>query len=52
MTTSIAVIGGGGWGTALAITMARVHEGVGRWTFESDLAESRSRDRKNPISRE
>jgi glycerol-3-phosphate dehydrogenase (NAD(P)+) len=49
MTTSIAVIGGGGWGTALAITMARVHERVGLWTFESDLAETMRRDRKNPI---
>jgi glycerol-3-phosphate dehydrogenase (NAD(P)+) len=49
MTTSIAVIGGGGWGTALAITMARVHERVGLWTFESDLAETMRRDRNNPI---
>jgi glycerol-3-phosphate dehydrogenase (NAD(P)+) len=49
MTASIAIIGAGGWGTALAITMARVHERVRLWVFESDLAETIIRERKNPI---
>ena len=49
MTASIAIIGAGGWGTALAITMARVHEEVRLWVFEPELAEIISRDRKNPI---
>ena len=49
MTTSIAIIGAGGWGTALAITLARVHERVRLWVFEPDLAETIDRDRQNPI---
>ena len=49
MTASIAVIGGGGWGTALAITMARVHDRVRLWVFEPDLAETIRRERTNSI---
>ena len=49
MTASIAVIGGGGWGTALSITMARVHDRVRLWVFEPDLAETIRRERSNPL---
>ena len=49
MTASIAVIGGGGWGTALSITMARVHDRVRLWVFEPDLAETIRQERTNPL---
>src|SRR5690606_14234842 len=49
MKGPIAVIGGGGWGTALAVTMARVHERVRLWVFEPDLAETIRRERVNPV---
>jgi glycerol-3-phosphate dehydrogenase (NAD(P)+) len=47
MTSSIAIIGGGGWGTALAVTMARVHSRVRLWVFEPELADAIRRDRVN-----
>ena len=49
MSASIAVIGAGGWGTALSVTMARVHERVRLWVYEPDLVETIGRDRTNPI---
>jgi glycerol-3-phosphate dehydrogenase (NAD(P)+) len=52
MTLPIAVIGAGGWGTALAITMARQSTGqrdVRLWVHEPELAESMKADRENPI---
>ncbi len=49
MTTSIAIIGGGGWGTALSITMHRVHPDVRLWVYEPDLVETMARDRINDV---
>lgn len=49
MTSSIAVIGGGGWGTALSVTMRRVHPDVRLWVYEQDLVESMIRDRVNDV---
>jgi glycerol-3-phosphate dehydrogenase (NAD(P)+) len=52
MSLPIAVIGAGGWGTALAITMARQSSGqrdVRLWVHEPELAESMKADRENPI---
>ena len=49
MSRTIAIIGAGGWGTALAIAMARVHRRVRLWAFEPDLAETIRTERNNPI---
>jgi len=45
----LAIIGAGGWGTALAITQARANRDVRLWVYEADLAESMNRDRENSI---
>jgi glycerol-3-phosphate dehydrogenase (NAD(P)+) len=45
----IAIIGAGGWGTALAVTMARAARDVRLWVFEPDLALTISQTRENPI---
>lgn len=45
----LAIIGAGGWGTALAITQARANRDVRLWVFEPDLAETMKRDRENPV---
>jgi glycerol-3-phosphate dehydrogenase (NAD(P)+) len=47
--TKIAILGGGGWGTALAILLSRSrkpHE-VSLWVHNADLAEAIRRDREN-----
>jgi len=49
MNKSIAIVGGGGWGTALSIAMARAHDSVKLWVFEPDVAETIRRERYNPI---
>lgn len=36
--SSIAVLGAGSWGTALALHLARLHQEVNLWTIESDHA--------------
>lgn len=38
MTAPLAIVGAGGWGTALAITMARADRHVRLWVYEPDLA--------------
>jgi len=45
----IAVIGGGGWGTALAILLAKNGHQARMWVYESDLAERLRRDRVNDV---
>ena len=45
----IAIIGAGGWGTALAITQARVQRPVRLWVYESDLAATMARTRENAV---
>ena len=47
--TPLAIIGAGGWGTALAITQARAQRSVRLWVYESDLAETMVRTRENSI---
>ena len=49
MRASVAIIGGGGWGTALAVTMAKCHDPVRLWVFEPDLVETIQRERLNPV---
>ena len=44
---TIGVIGGGGWGTALAILLAKNGHAVRLWVYETDLAERMRRDRTN-----
>jgi glycerol-3-phosphate dehydrogenase (NAD(P)+) len=47
--TPLAIIGAGGWGTALAITQARVQRPVRLWVYESDLADTMARTRENAV---
>lgn len=48
-TASISIVGAGGWGTALAATLAREGRSVRLWAFEPELAETICRERTNPI---
>ncbi|MBI1955058.1 MAG: NAD(P)-dependent glycerol-3-phosphate dehydrogenase [Acidobacteria bacterium] len=43
-----AIIGAGGWGTALAIVLARNVSKIRLWVFEPDLRETLTRMRTNP----
>ncbi|MBS7701199.1 MULTISPECIES: NAD(P)H-dependent glycerol-3-phosphate dehydrogenase [unclassified Chelatococcus] len=45
----IAVIGGGAWGTALAITAARAGRPVSLWIREADVAASTADSRENKV---
>ena len=45
----IAIIGGGGWGTALAITLARIERDVRLWVYEPYLVETMIATRENPL---
>jgi glycerol-3-phosphate dehydrogenase (NAD(P)+) len=45
----LAVIGGGSWGTALAIVLAPRFEQVRLWVYEADLAERMARTRVNDV---
>jgi glycerol-3-phosphate dehydrogenase (NAD(P)+) len=49
--TKIAILGAGGWGTALAIVLARSHKPheVSLWARDPGLAESIRRDRENKL---
>jgi len=49
MTMPVAIIGAGGWGTALAATLARTDRRVSLWVYEPDLAASMSESRENPV---
>jgi glycerol-3-phosphate dehydrogenase (NAD(P)+) len=49
MTSTIAIIGAGGWGTALAVTMARHGEDVRVWAYEHYLVETMIATRENPL---
>ena len=44
---NVGVIGGGGWGTALAIVLESKGHSVRQWVYEPDLAEVMSRTRVN-----
>jgi glycerol-3-phosphate dehydrogenase (NAD(P)+) len=45
----LAIVGGGGWGTALAIVLAPRFEELRLWVFEPDLAERLRRTRDNDV---
>lgn len=47
--TPLAIVGAGGWGTALAVTQARAQRSVRLWVYESDLAASMARTRENDV---
>ena len=49
MSFPIAIIGAGGWGTALAITMARAEREVRLWVYEPYLVETIIATRENPM---
>ncbi|HTL99565.1 MAG TPA: NAD(P)H-dependent glycerol-3-phosphate dehydrogenase [Candidatus Omnitrophota bacterium] len=46
---TIAVIGGGGWGTALAALLTKNGHAVRLWVYEADLAERMGRERRNDV---
>jgi glycerol-3-phosphate dehydrogenase (NAD(P)+) len=46
---TVAVIGGGGWGTALALLLAKNGHAPHLWVFEADLAVQMRRERANPV---
>ena len=45
----VAVVGGGSWGTALAIHLARAGADVKMWAREPEVAEGLARSHRNPI---
>ena len=49
MNSTIAIIGAGGWGTALAITMARHGKDVRLWAYEPYVVETMIATRENPL---
>ncbi len=46
---SVAIIGAGAWGTALAVVLAERHARVMLWVFEADLAAEMDRTRENTV---
>jgi glycerol-3-phosphate dehydrogenase (NAD(P)+) len=49
MTGSIAIIGAGSWGTALAIVLAPRFERIRLWAYETDLVERMASTRVNDV---
>ncbi|HVA63398.1 MAG TPA: NAD(P)H-dependent glycerol-3-phosphate dehydrogenase [Terriglobales bacterium] len=49
MTRSVAVVGGGSWGTALAIVLARHGYEVALWVYEPELAQAMATERENRV---
>ena len=47
--TNLAIIGGGSWGTALAIVLAPRFERVRLWVYEPDLAQRMCTSRENDV---
>src|ERR1700676_3346310 len=46
---TLAIIGAGSWGTALAIVLAPKFERVRLWVYEKDLAERMNATRENDV---
>jgi glycerol-3-phosphate dehydrogenase (NAD(P)+) len=49
MTSPIAIVGAGGWGTALTVTMARAAKPVRLWVYEPELAVAMKETRENAV---
>lgn len=49
MRRTISIIGGGGWGTSLAVTMARDGHPVRMWVNDPDVASAIARTRENAV---
>jgi glycerol-3-phosphate dehydrogenase (NAD(P)+) len=49
VTGPLAIIGAGGWGTALAVTQARAGKNVRLWVYEPELAASMTSSRENTV---
>jgi len=49
VTAPLAIVGAGGWGTALAVTMARADRHVRLWVYESELAVAMTDTRENSV---
>ena len=47
MTAPLAIVGAGGWGTALAMTLARADRHVRLWVYEPELAVAMTDTRQN-----
>jgi glycerol-3-phosphate dehydrogenase (NAD(P)+) len=45
----IAIIGGGSWGTALALALGRKGHPIRLWVFEEELVESINHHRRNAL---
>lgn len=48
-TNTLSILGGGSWGTALAIVLAPRFSKIRLWVFEADLAERMSASRENDV---
>src|SRR5262245_40470031 len=46
---TIAIIGGGSWGTALSIVLARAGHSIKLWVFEKELVAEINDKRQNPL---
>lgn len=49
MTRTLSILGGGSWGTALAIALSPRFESLRLWVFERDLAECMLASRENDV---
>ena len=49
MMLPVGIIGAGGWGTALAVTLARADRKVSLWAYEPELAARMSQTRENAM---
>src|SRR6202023_3247917 len=49
MTGSIAIVGAGSWGTALAVVLASRFERIRLWAVETDLVERMAATRVNDV---
>lgn len=45
----VAIIGGGGWGTALSIALSRRGHRLRLWVYESELVAAINEERRNPL---